>query len=160
MIYFINFHHRLKIIDKRRDCVHKQIKLLNECLFHKKSIDILVYLPTYVPTCICVCMCICIYVYSCVCVYAYMGISRCLYIYIYIYVCVYIYIYIYIYICSEQVHLPRKHRKQCLSTETDINTRLAKTWTVNDRISVIWELDLADEIKRNFFQASVVSIRL
>ena len=46
------------------------------------------------------------------------------------------------------------------STETDINTRLAKPWTANDKLSVIWKLDLTDEMKRSFFQAAVVSILL
>ena len=35
-----------------------------------------------------------------------------------------------------------------LSTETDIDTRLAKVWT--DRLSVIWKSDLTDKIKRSF----------
>ena len=46
------------------------------------------------------------------------------------------------------------------STENDINTRLAKAWIVIDRLSVIRKSDLTDEIKRNFFQAAVVSILL
>ena len=46
------------------------------------------------------------------------------------------------------------------STETDINTRLEKAWTDIDKLSVIWELDLPDKIKRSFFQAAVVSILL
>ena len=44
------------------------------------------------------------------------------------------------------------------STETDINTRLAKAWTPIDRLLVIWKSDLTDKIKRSFFQAAVVSI--
>ena len=46
------------------------------------------------------------------------------------------------------------------STETDINTRLAKAWTAIDRISVIWMSGLTDKMKRNFFQATLVSILL
>ena len=46
------------------------------------------------------------------------------------------------------------------STETDINTWLAKAWTVIDRLSVIWKSNLTDQIKRSFFQAAVVSILL
>ena len=46
------------------------------------------------------------------------------------------------------------------STETDINTRLAKTWTAIDSQSVIYKSDLTDKIKRSFFQAAVVSILL
>ena len=37
------------------------------------------------------------------------------------------------------------------STETDINTRLAKAWTFIDRLSVIWKSDLTNKIKRSFF---------
>ena len=44
------------------------------------------------------------------------------------------------------------------STETDIDTRLTKAWTANDRLSVIWKSELTDKMKRRFFQAAVVSI--
>ena len=43
------------------------------------------------------------------------------------------------------------------STENDINTRLAKAWTAIDRLWVIWKSDLSEKIKRNFFQATVMS---
>ena len=46
------------------------------------------------------------------------------------------------------------------STETDIDTRLAKAWTAIDKLSVIWKSDLTDEMKRSFFQAAVASILL
>ena len=46
------------------------------------------------------------------------------------------------------------------STDTDINTRLAKAGTAIDRLLVIWKSDLTDKMKRSFFQASVVSILL
>ena len=46
------------------------------------------------------------------------------------------------------------------STERDINTRLAKAWTAIHSLSVIWKSDLADKIKRSFFQEAVVSILL
>ena len=46
------------------------------------------------------------------------------------------------------------------STETDIDTWLAKAWTAIDRLSVIWKSDLTDKIKRSFFQAAVLSILL
>ena len=46
------------------------------------------------------------------------------------------------------------------STEKDIDTRLTKAWTAIDRLSIIWESDLSDKIKRRFFQAAVVSILL
>ena len=40
------------------------------------------------------------------------------------------------------------------STEIDINTRLAKAWTANDRLSVTWKSDPIDKIKRIFFSSS------
>ena len=46
------------------------------------------------------------------------------------------------------------------STETDINTQLAKAWTATDKLAVIWKSDLADKMKCSFFQAAVVSILL
>ena len=46
------------------------------------------------------------------------------------------------------------------STETDIDTRLAKAWTSIDRLSVVWKSDLTDEMKRSFFQAAAESILL
>ena len=46
------------------------------------------------------------------------------------------------------------------STEKDIDTRLTKAWTAIDKLSIIWKSDLTDEIKRSFFQATVVSILL
>ncbi len=46
------------------------------------------------------------------------------------------------------------------STENDIDTRLTKAWTAIDRLSIIWKLDLTDEMKLSFFQAAVVSILL
>ena len=51
-------------------------------------------------------------------------------------------------------------RSSVSSTENDLNTRLAKTWTAIDRLSVIWESDLTDKINRRFFKAAVVSIML
>ena len=46
------------------------------------------------------------------------------------------------------------------STEKDIDTRLTKSWTVIDWLSIIWKSDLTDEMKCCFFQAAVVSILL
>ena len=46
------------------------------------------------------------------------------------------------------------------STESDINTRLAKAWTAINRLSVIWKSDLTDKMKHSFFQTVVVSILL
>ena len=38
------------------------------------------------------------------------------------------------------------------STEKNINTRLAKTWTAIDRLSVIWRSDMSDKIEQFFFK--------
>ena len=46
------------------------------------------------------------------------------------------------------------------STEKDIDTRLTKTWTAIDKLSIIWKSDLTDKMKRSFYQAAVVSILL
>ena len=46
------------------------------------------------------------------------------------------------------------------STKKDINTRLTKTWTAINRLSIIWKSDLTDKMKRSFFEAAVVSILL
>ena len=46
------------------------------------------------------------------------------------------------------------------STEKDIDTWLTKAWTTIDRLSIIWKSDLADKMKRSFFQAAVISILL
>ena len=45
------------------------------------------------------------------------------------------------------------------STETHIDTRLTKAWTLN-RILVIWKSDLTDKMKRSFFQAAIMLILL
>ena len=41
-----------------------------------------------------------------------------------------------------------------------IDTRLTKAWTAINRLSIIWQSDLTDKMKRSFFQAAVVSILL
>ena len=46
------------------------------------------------------------------------------------------------------------------SIESNINIRPAKEQIAIDRLSIIWKSDLSDKIKRNFFQAAVVSILL
>ena len=46
------------------------------------------------------------------------------------------------------------------STEKDIDTRLTKARTANDRLSIIWKSDLTEKMKRSFFQAAAVSILL
>ena len=39
------------------------------------------------------------------------------------------------------------------STETNINTRLAKAWIAIDSLLVIWKSDLTNKIKRSFFKS-------
>ena len=46
------------------------------------------------------------------------------------------------------------------STEKDIDARLTKPWTANNRLSIIWKLDLTNKMKRSFFHAVVISILL
>ena len=46
------------------------------------------------------------------------------------------------------------------STEEDIDTWLAMAWTAINSLSVTGKSDLTDKMKRNFFQAAVVSILL
>ena len=46
------------------------------------------------------------------------------------------------------------------STQKDIYTRLTNTWIAIDKLLVIWRSDLADKMKRSFFQTVVVSILL
>ena len=46
------------------------------------------------------------------------------------------------------------------STAKNIDTRLTKAWTAIDRLSIIWESDLTNKMKRSFIQAAVVSILL
>ena len=51
-------------------------------------------------------------------------------------------------------------RSSVSSTEKDIDTRLTKSWTAIDRLSIICKSDLTDKMKRSFFQAAFVSILL
>ena len=46
------------------------------------------------------------------------------------------------------------------TTEKDIDTKLTKTWTAVNRLSIIWKSDLTDKIKRCFFKAAFPSILL
>ena len=46
------------------------------------------------------------------------------------------------------------------STKTDIDTQLTKAWTAINSLSVIWQSDLTDKMKRSFLQAVVMSILL
>ena len=46
------------------------------------------------------------------------------------------------------------------STEKDIETQLTKAWTAINKLLIIWKSNLADKMKRSFFQAAVVSILL
>ena len=40
----------------------------------------------------------------------------------------------------------------------NIDTRLTKSWTAIDKLSIIWMSDLTDKMKRSFFPAAVMSI--
>ena len=51
-------------------------------------------------------------------------------------------------------------RSSVSSTEKDIDMRLTKAWTANNRLSIIWKSDLTDKRKRSFFQAGIVLILL
>ena len=46
------------------------------------------------------------------------------------------------------------------STEKDIDTRLTKTWTAIDKLSIMQKSDLTDKMKPSLFQAAVMSILL
>ena len=46
------------------------------------------------------------------------------------------------------------------STQTYMDTGVTKACIAIDRLSVIWKSDLADEMKRNFFQATISSTLL
>ena len=46
------------------------------------------------------------------------------------------------------------------STETNINTWLAKAWTAINKLLVIWKSDLTNKMKHSFFQAAVMLILL
>ena len=47
-----------------------------------------------------------------------------------------------------------------LSTENDVNIRMGRARTANDRISIIWKSDFSDKIKRKVIQAVAVSVLL
>ena len=42
------------------------------------------------------------------------------------------------------------------STEKDIDTSLTKAWTAINRLSIVWNSDLTDKIKRSFFQGAIL----
>ena len=65
-----------------------------------------------------------------------------------------------LYLCYREYFDKFTNLESRVSTETDINTRLAKSWTAIDRLSVIWKSDLTDKMKRSFFQAVIMSILL
>ena len=46
------------------------------------------------------------------------------------------------------------------STETGINTQLAKAWTAINRLLILWRSDLIDKRKHSFFQAVFMLILL
>ena len=46
------------------------------------------------------------------------------------------------------------------STATDVNIRIAKAWYALKKLSIIWNSNLTDEIKKGFFRAAVESVLL
>ena len=44
------------------------------------------------------------------------------------------------------------------STEQDVNSRLGKTWATLNKMNKIWKSTLPDNLKRNFFRATVESV--
>ena len=46
------------------------------------------------------------------------------------------------------------------STESVVNIRMGKTWIVISRLSIIWNPDLSDRIKEDFFPSVVASVLL
>ena len=62
---------------------------------------------------------------------------------------------------NTQIYAQKKCNRYLVKISSqDIDTRLMKTWTAIDRLSIIWKSDLTDKMKRSFFQAAVVSILL
>ena len=45
-------------------------------------------------------------------------------------------------------------------TESDVNIRIGKAWTALNKMKTIWESRLSDELKRQFFRATVESVLL
>ena len=57
-------------------------------------------------------------------------------------------------LCGSSLKLVDKYiyvESTVSSTEKDIDTRLAKAWTANDMLSIIWNSDLTDKMQRSFF---------
>ena len=46
------------------------------------------------------------------------------------------------------------------STESYVYIRQVKVWNAIDRLSIVWNSDISDKIKRDFFQVVTVSIQL
>ena len=44
------------------------------------------------------------------------------------------------------------------STEHDVNIRLGKAWSALNQMDKIWKSNLSDNLKRNFFRATVESV--
>ena len=72
----------------------------------------------------------------------------------------YIYIYIHIYIYHGNLSMVVFFGSCVSSTVNDINMWLARAWSTIDWHTAIWKSDLSYKIKRNFFQAIVVSVLL
>ena len=46
------------------------------------------------------------------------------------------------------------------STENDVNARIGKAWVAINNLSAMWKSNLTDKLKRQFFQAVVMSVLL
>ena len=44
------------------------------------------------------------------------------------------------------------------STERDVDIRIGKAWAALDKLKVIWKSNLPENLKRNFFRATVESV--
>ena len=46
------------------------------------------------------------------------------------------------------------------STQTDVEARIAKAWSIINKLSIIWKSNLSEKLKRNFFRATAGSVLL
>ena len=62
---------------------------------------------------------------------------------------------------AETINLENYVNYHCsfiASTEQDVNIRLGKAWTALNGMNNIWKSNLPDQLKRNFFRATVESV--
>ena len=63
------------------------------------SVNVCVYVRTYVCMCVCMYVYLCMCMYQCICVYMYVCMCVCIYVCVFMYVCMYMCVYLFIYIC-------------------------------------------------------------